>query len=65
MERGCQSDLGEDVDACDDLDDMHCEACDDASCNGISQSKLRNAAVNLAGNLVLMVAAVAVAVRMV
>ncbi|XP_039432771.1 uncharacterized protein LOC120415348 [Culex pipiens pallens] len=66
LERGCQSDLGEDVDACDDLDDMHCEACDDASCNGISQSKLRNAAANLAGNLVLMVtAAVAVAVRMV
>ncbi|XP_039432770.1 proprotein convertase subtilisin/kexin type 5-like [Culex pipiens pallens] len=60
FERGCQSDLGLNVDACKDLDGKHCKTCDEPDCNAISKIKL-NGAGAIALNVVLVVVAAAAA----
>uniref|UniRef100_A0A8D8I2A7 (northern house mosquito) hypothetical protein n=1 Tax=Culex pipiens TaxID=7175 RepID=A0A8D8I2A7_CULPI len=58
FERGCQSDLGLNVEACKDLDEKHCKTCDEPDCNAISKIKL-NGAGAIALNVVLVVVAAA------
>lgn len=53
FERGCQSDLGLTADACQDLDDKHCESCSGENCNVVSKEKL-NGAGALATNMALL-----------
>lgn len=53
FERGCQSDLGLETDACKDLDSLHCHSCDEADCNAISKKTL-NGAGAVALNVVLL-----------
>ncbi|XP_038106191.1 proprotein convertase subtilisin/kexin type 5 [Culex quinquefasciatus] len=60
FERGCQSDLGLNVDACKDLDGKHCKTCAEPDCNAISKIKL-NGAGAIALNVVLVVVAAAAA----
>lgn len=60
VERGCQSDLGKAVNACDKLDNKRCRLCDGANCNAISPDELNNFASKLAfdSKLVALVSAV-------
>lgn len=56
FERGCQSDLGTNVNACDQLSENDCQLCTDAGCN-----KQRNAAGQLLINSIALVMSVVVA----
>ncbi|XP_055630393.1 uncharacterized protein LOC129771093 [Toxorhynchites rutilus septentrionalis] len=43
FERGCQSDLGNGVNACDGLNQKQCVRCSTGNCNGISKARLNSA----------------------